>query len=110
MVRHRHGASASHGPGNMKARPLPDSMPPQVGAGGGTPSPRNDNDESIRVTMPATTEMSEARTAPHKPMIAERCARERQRESMSRPRVSVPNGKAQDGGFSRLTGLIWFMP
>ena len=26
-------------------RPLPDSMPPQVGAGGGTPSPRNDSAE-----------------------------------------------------------------
>ena len=29
---------------------------------------------------------------------------------MSRPRLSVPSGKASDGGFMRLIGLISFMP
>ena len=36
----------------MKVRPEPDSMPPQVGVGGGTPRPRNDRLDSARMTVP----------------------------------------------------------
>src|SRR5262245_40474582 len=36
----------------MKERPLPDSIPPQVGAGGGTPRPRNARPDSARITKP----------------------------------------------------------
>src|SRR5258705_12766884 len=49
MVRHRPGANASHGPWNMKVRPDPDSIPPQVGVGGGTPRPRKERLDSTRV-------------------------------------------------------------
>ncbi|MNN22858.1 hypothetical protein D3C81_1362350 [compost metagenome] len=52
MVRQAPGASASHGPWNMKVRPSPDSMPPQVGAGGGTPRPRKDRPDSARIAVP----------------------------------------------------------
>src|SRR6185312_16830079 len=52
MVMQRPGASASHGARYMNERPEPDSMPPQVGAGGGTPSPRNDSPDSARITTP----------------------------------------------------------
>ena len=36
----------------MNVRPLPDSMAPQVGAGGGTPRPRKDRPDSARMTVP----------------------------------------------------------
>src|ERR1700754_5062335 len=36
----------------MKVRPEPDSMPPQVGVGGGTPRPRNDRLDSANITVP----------------------------------------------------------
>ena len=52
MVMQRPGASASHGARYMNERPEPDSMPPQVGAGGGTPRPRKARPDSARITAP----------------------------------------------------------
>ena len=60
--------------------------------------------------MPISTEMAVASDAAEIPMITDSCAPYRQRENMSRPRLSVPNRNSSDGGLSRLTGLIWFMP
>ena len=36
----------------MYVRPVPLSMLPQVGAGGGTPRPRNERPASVRITAP----------------------------------------------------------
>src|SRR6185312_10836057 len=60
--------------------------------------------------MPMAAEMMVAMPAPQKPMMTESCAPYRQRDSTSRPRLSVPNGNCHDGGFIRLIGLIWLKP
>ena len=45
------GQMASQGARYMWSSPASDSMPPQVGCGGGTPSPRNDRLASVRITV-----------------------------------------------------------
>src|SRR5437763_46882 len=46
------GTPASHGARYILDRAEPLSMPPQVGAGGGTPSPRKLSADSARMTAP----------------------------------------------------------
>src|SRR5690349_20541996 len=46
------GQIESQGDWSMKARPVPLSMEPQVGNGGGTPYPRNDNVDSASMAVP----------------------------------------------------------
>src|SRR6185436_7792013 len=45
------GQIASHGAWYMWSSPARESMPPHVGKGGGTPSPRNDRLASVRITV-----------------------------------------------------------
>ena len=60
--------------------------------------------------MPMTVEMTVASAAAVQPMITDSCAPYRQRENMSRPRLSVPNRCRRLGGFMRSSGAIWLKP
>ena len=60
--------------------------------------------------MPSKVEISVASAAAVQPMITDSCAPWMQRDSTSRPRLSVPNQCSADGGNSRSAGEISLKP